>query len=164
MQVLPTAFYFLFGFVVFRYQLLFVHSPQYQTNGTLWLHLSHCCLASLLLAQAVLCSILAVRRAPKEACALAPLAVGTVAFYRFLQSTYADAFTSVPRDVAEQADKRHRVLDPVTGQLPFPFPQARVRLGRVGCGCRWGVHWVLLGVRLPNVAPTRVISPLHHAR
>lgn len=127
--VLPCAFNFLFCFVIFRYQLLYVHSPQFQTHGHLWLHLVSCCAASLLLAQAVLCSILAVRRAPAAACALAPLAVATLGLYRFHLSSFADTFTAVPRDVAEQADRKHPVLD-AKGALPFPFPQARRRRRR----------------------------------
>lgn len=123
LMLLVVAAYFAFGFIVFRYQLLYVYAATYQTNGRLWLHLFNCSIVSLVLSQVVLGSVMLLRGAGVEVLALLPIVVATLAFHYVMEKNYSLTFRTVPRDVAEAADRAAPVLSE-EGYLPFPFPEA----------------------------------------
>lgn len=123
LMLIVVAVYFAFGFIVFRYQLLYVYGANYQTNGRLWLHLFNSSIACLVIAQVVLSSVMLLRGATTEALAVVPLVVVSLAFHYVMDKNYAQTFRTVPRDVAEAADRAAPVLSE-EGYLPFPFPEA----------------------------------------
>lgn len=123
LMLIVVAVYFAFGFIVFRYQLLYVYAANYQTNGRLWLHLFNCSIISMVIAQVVLASVMLLRGALFEVVVVVPLVVITLSFQYIMDKNYSQTFRTVPRDVAEAADRAAPVLSE-EGYLPFPFPEA----------------------------------------
>lgn len=90
-MVLPfAALYFALGYLVFKYQLLYVYVPtRFETGGTFWPLVFPRAIFGLVLAQVVLIGLLLLKSCPLQATVIFMLPIITLVVYQRWKTTYA---------------------------------------------------------------------------
>jgi len=126
LMAFPVAIFFGAGSIVYRLQLLYVYAPRgsgFGQDASLWVHLRDAILDAVLVALAVLTSVLAVHRALGPTLAAGALLIWAIFTAHSVRNDDAGAaFMHMPRDVAASADARTGPLR--SEMLPYPLPEA----------------------------------------
>ncbi|GAB5353223.1 hypothetical protein AAMO2058_000019100 [Amorphochlora amoebiformis] len=96
--------YFSMDFLVQKYNLLHVHTPDFQTYGAFWPRLARSALNGLVLAQVALMGILGLKFGYWQQLVLWPLPIGTYLFSSHLDATLGDMIMETRLPLANAVD------------------------------------------------------------
>jgi hypothetical protein len=104
--ILPFVFlFFCLAYVANIYQLLYIFVPQFESGGLFWPTVFKRIIACLLVSQASLIGLFALKHLPVAATLCLPLPIITIIFYRFITKAYHEKGKFLPIEQAEHVDK-----------------------------------------------------------
>ncbi|KAI9028654.1 hypothetical protein DFJ74DRAFT_496688 [Hyaloraphidium curvatum] len=96
--LLAGMFYFGFGYLVYKHQLVYVYVKEWENHGRHWPLVFNRTVLGLIIFQLVMIGLLAVKQAPLYATAIVPLLLVTILFYTYCNRAFAKRTEFVPLD------------------------------------------------------------------
>ncbi|KAL0913756.1 hypothetical protein M5K25_017240 [Dendrobium thyrsiflorum] len=104
--------FFIFAFLVYRYQIMNVYNQEYESAGAFWPHLHSRIVASLLISQLLLLGLLSTKKAAHSTPLLIILPVLTIWFHKYCKSRFEPAFRKYPLEEAMEKDTMEKASEP----------------------------------------------------
>ncbi|PKU76974.1 DNA-directed RNA polymerase III subunit RPC2 [Dendrobium catenatum] len=104
--------FFIFAFLVYRYQIINVYNQEYESAGAFWPHVHTRIVASLLISQLLLLGLLSTKKAAHSTPFLIILPVLTIWFHKYCKSRFEPAFRKYPLEEAMEKDTMEKASEP----------------------------------------------------
>lgn len=104
--------FFIFAFLVYRYQIINVYNQEYESAGAFWPHVHSRIIASLLISQLLLLGLLSTKKAAHSTPLLIVLPVLTIWFHKYCKSRFEPAFRKYPLEEAMEKDTMEKSSEP----------------------------------------------------
>ncbi|KAH0457220.1 hypothetical protein IEQ34_015127 [Dendrobium chrysotoxum] len=104
--------FFIFAFLVYRYQIINVYNQEYESAGAFWPHVHSRIVASLLISQLLLLGLLSTKKAAHSTPLLTILPVLTIWFHKYCKSRFEPAFRKYPLEEAMEKDTMEKASEP----------------------------------------------------
>lgn len=96
--LIPGLFYFGFGYLVYKHQLVYVYVKEWENHGRHWPLVFNRTVFGLIIFQLVMIGLLAVKQSALNAMAVIPLLLATMLFYTYCNRAFAKRTQFVPLD------------------------------------------------------------------
>eukprot|EP00054_Salpingoeca_dolichothecata_P014176 m.79523 g.79523 ORF g.79523 m.79523 type:complete len:798 (+) comp20860_c0_seq3:205-2598(+) len=104
--ILPfLVIFFGSGYITYRYSLLYVHMPLFESGGAMWPRMFNRVMVGVLLSQIVVLGVLGVKKAAIASPLIIPMLFITIVFWRHMNSVFEKVPLYIPRSDAVDADK-----------------------------------------------------------
>lgn len=104
--------FFIFAFLVYRYQIINVYNQEYESGGAFWPHVHSRIIGSLLISQLLLLGLLSTKKAADSTPLLIILPVLTIWFQKYCKSRFEPAFRKFPLEEAMEKDTMEKTSEP----------------------------------------------------
>ncbi|KAK8945521.1 hypothetical protein KSP40_PGU011059 [Platanthera guangdongensis] len=104
--------FFIFAFLVYRYQIINVYNQEYESGGAFWPHVHSRIIGSLLISQLLLLGLLSTKKAAHSTPLLIILPVLTIWFHKYCKSRFEPAFRKYPLEEAMEKDTMEKTCEP----------------------------------------------------